>query len=562
MSSIKRIVLIIAIFIVATVDVLIYLNIHIYYQAEKTKDSAEKIKILEKAVDFYPSNDLIFFELGRAYFDLALNNLSNKSSVRSYLQKAIDSYYRSLKSNPASYFCHFYLANALLNISYLFPSFKTNSIDEYKKASKLAGENSQIFFEAAKIFLSNWAKLSNEDKKFTINILRKIVSKKDKKKFRSILFLWKLNLEDHNIIEKILPEDPKIYRMYAEFIGEESLSLNERQKFLAKAEFLEFEKAKREYNAGEYEFFYYRMKEAFNHFKSCLNILKKIRFYQNLSQHNLINFSEFNDLLKLTSLNLAKCYIEQGKGLKEVEGYLYKYLSMEDRVAALVDLESYLKNKGLIGERLERSFNDLDRLSFVLTLYFKQSRYRDIINIGRLLQKSFIVIPKDKKKSYVQVLQIVGESYQNSNYMYEAEYFYQKALEIDPENIRTLVRLRRHYEKLEADKKVSEIDAKILKIIFPQRDISKNSVINKGRSLSYKLMQDGRKLILELHFGLEKKEIVPLISVFFNGRVIWENYLKDEVLSLPINSKVGDNFLKINAVNRTIRIVSLREREK
>jgi hypothetical protein len=368
---------------------------------------------------------------------------------------------------------------------------------------------------------------------------------------------WEMNIKDYDVMEKILPEDPQIYRLYAKFLGEKSLSVEERQRVLANAEFLEFERAKSEHDSGENEFLYYRAKEVFNHLKSCLNILEKIKFYQNLTQQNHIDHSEFSELRKSAFLNLAKCRLEQGGELKEVEGYLRKYLALEDKVVAVSKLESFLRDRGLIGEKLDESFCNLERLSFQLFLYFKQNRYRDIVRIGRLLQQSLVVVPKGKREVYVKVLQLVGDSYHKVDFIYDADEFYQKALEVDLENLETLLRICRNYERLNDDEKIREIKERIDTLMSPSERVFKNLTIDKGRSFSNTLALDGRKIILDLHFKNSSKRITPLITVFFNGRVVWEDYLKDEVLSLPLESRVGKNSLEIVAVNRAVSFVKL-----
>jgi tetratricopeptide (TPR) repeat protein len=366
-----------------------------------------------------------------------------------------------------------------------------------------------------------------------------------------------MNIKDYDVMKKILPEDPQICRMYAEFLGEKSLSVEERQRVLADAEFLEFERAKSEHDSGENAYLYFQMKEALNQFKSCLNILERIKFYQNLTQQNHIDRAEFSELLKSAFLNLAKCRLEQGEEFKDVESYLQKYLALEDKVAAVSKLESFLRDRGLISKKLNASFDDLDRLFFQLSLYFKQNQYRDIVRIGRILQQSLVVVPEGKREVYVKVLQLVGDSYQKVDYIYDAGEFYQRALEVDPENLKTLLRIRQNYERLNADEKIQEIKERIDKLMSPAERVFENLTINKGRSSWQTLALDGRKIILDLHFMDSSKRIAPLITVFFNGRVVWEDYLKDEVLSLPLESKVGKNSLEIVAVNRAVSLVKL-----
>jgi hypothetical protein len=52
--------------------------------------------------------------------------------------------------------------------------------------------------------------------------------------------------------------------------------------------------------------------------------------------------------------------------------------------------------------------------------------------------------------------------------------------------------------------------------------------------------------------------------VFFNGRVVWEEYLRldeeksqdaDAVLSLPVKSKIGENNLVVIPLNRPIELI-------
>ena len=109
------------------------------------------------------------------------------------------------------------------------------------------------------------------------------MGEKDRDEYRTIMQTWEVNIKDYDVMEKILPADPQIYRMYAKFLGEKSLSVEERQRILADAEFLEFERAKSEHDSGENDYLYFQMNEALNQFKSCLNILEKIVFYQNLT---------------------------------------------------------------------------------------------------------------------------------------------------------------------------------------------------------------------------------------------------------------------------------------
>ena len=531
MNNFKRIIFIFTVIVIGVINILIYWNSHLYYRSEKIEDNEKKIKILERANRIFPSNDLIFYEMGKAYFDLGIESLNDKALSEAYLRKSIDSFARSIKINPASSFSHFNFAQSLLYMSYISPSPDFNCYEEYRKAALLAGHNSQVFYEVGKIFLSRWPELSEKDREFTLKILRKIVSGKDREKLQTLMQIWDMNVKDYAVMMKILPEDPAVYRLYAKFLGEKSLSPEIRQDMLARAEFLEFERAKTDYHSGENEFLYFRLKEAIKHFESCVNTLDRISFYQTLDHQALIDSSKFVDLQKSALLNLAKCLLEEGRELAEVEGYLCRILGMEDEVATVRKLESYLKDRGLIEEKLGATFDDLNRLSFQMFLNFKLNRYREIMRIGPLLRESFVVVPEVRKRSFVKILQVIGDSYQKADFIYDAMEFYQKALEIDSDNLETLLRIRRNYERLNEEEKIRIINERIEELLTPGEIELKKSQINKGRSFSLALSLDGKKIILDLHFGDGREGIegvAPLISVFFICRVVWVDYLKDE----------------------------------
>jgi tetratricopeptide (TPR) repeat protein len=568
MTKYKRWFFLVAIAAVGVVNIFIYWNVHLCYRTkEKIDDPEKKIRILKSANLFYPSNDSVFYELGKSYFDLGMTNLQDKSLSGEYFQKSIQHFSRSLKINPASYFCHFNLAQSLLYMSYLSPAFEGNSYEEYKKAALLAGHNSQIYYEVGKIFLSLWSKLTEEDKNFTRETLKKILEKKDRQMINAVMHIWEMNVNDYRVMEEILPEDASIYKMYAQFIGEKSLSSDERQRFLAKAELLEFERAKIESSSGESQFQYYSLKRASQSFLSSLRRLEGINFYQNLAGQELINTEDFYELKKSAYLNIAKCYLEEGGDFTQAEDYLLSYLALEDEVAAVGELESFLKLRGHIKEKFGARFDDLGRLVLQTLLCFKQNRYRDIMKVGRLLEQSFVVVPEEKKEEYVKVLQLVGDSYQKVDYIYDAGEFFRKALEVNSDDLETLLRIRQNYERLNEDDKIREIDEKKKRLLTPEKIELDKLEIKKGKKHAYVLTLDGSEIILDLYFKIsEESSVTPLISVFFNDRVVWEDYLRSDegmsqeayaIVSLPLIPSVGKNNLVVIPVNSAVELFKI-----
>ncbi len=558
MNILKRTLFIIVLLAVAGVDFLIFWNVRLYNRAGDLKDSKGKIEILNKANKFYPFNDLVFYELGKAYYVLGSQNLADRTKSESYLQESIENYKYSIRLNPASYLTHYRLAETINLISYISPPEGLNSYEEYKKVALLLGHNHPFYYEVGKILLSRWNGLSDDEKNFTLEALERIAAEKNSEKLQSLMQIWDMEVKDYSIMERILPEDAWIYRMYARFLGEKSLSLEERHKFLAKAEYLDFETAKARFISGENELLYFRVKEAFEHFNSSLDILKRIRFYQNLTPQNLIDLSEFIELQKRVFLNLAKCRLEEGAEFKEVEDYLYKYLSYEDRVSAVNELESYLTRRNILKEKLDPDFDDLDHLYFQMFLYFKQSRYRDIARVGRILQQSLVVVPEERKKPYIKILHLIGDSLQKLDFVYDASEFYLKAQEIEKDNLDTLLKLLQNYERLGEGDKIENVKKETDKVISSREIDVKDRTINKGQSISRKIILDGREIQLDLYFKNIQEGIKSLIAVLFNDQVVYEDYLLKEYISIPLVSKAGENTIHIIAVNRPAELTGIK----
>lgn len=561
MERIKKGFFIALLIIIGVLEAILYWNAHLYYQAkEEVEDPGEKIEVLEKANLFYPYNDLVYYELGKAYFDLGLENISRADVRDTYLRESAENFTRSLKINPASPFSHFNFAQSLLYQSYVAPSSDLKYYEEYKKAAFLTGHHSQIFYEVGKILFSRWESLSPEEREFTLEITKKILRRKWRETFRTLLHIWEMNVKDYEVMEKILPEDPGVYRWYARFLGEKSLSSEVRQQKLAQAEFLEFEKAKNMHSLGINKYKYYQIQEACNHFKSSLSLLKGISFYQDLIDQELIDPLEFSELQKSVYLNLLKCRVDEEVSLDEIEGFLQSYLSLEDKLVSVEELEAYLMDRGLIEKKLEGSFEDLKRLYIQILFALRQNRYREITRVGSLLQQSFIVVPEGQRKDYMKILQSIGDSYLKTDFLYDAEKFYQKAYEIEPSNLETLFKLRRIYERLNEESKVQAMNWRI-KTLLPAREIlAKSIVINKGKRFSRRLVFDGRKILLSLQFIRSQEGVTPLISVFFNERIVWEDYLGDNIVSLPLDTEIGDNVLVIRPVNRGVGLLKIQYR--
>lgn len=551
----KKAVFILSLVILVISAIAIYWNHCLYQRAENSVDVEEKIKILEKANHYYPFNDLVYYELGIAFYDLGIRNLDEIGLSTSLFQKSISNFHKSLLLNPASQYCHFSLARSLFYLNVLLPSSNLTPEDELKKAAFLVDHNSEIFMEVGKLFLGRWNQLSEEDRIFASGILRKIMESKNRQKLQNLFHVWEINIKDYKVMDQIMPKDPFIFRRMAEYLGERGLFLENRQRLLAEAEYLESEEAKSTYRAGETEFYRFNLMEASKHFRSCLNALNNIRFFQVLTQQNLIDNTEYIQIKKSSYLYLAKCMIEEKSGLPlEAKKYLELYLSLEQDVGAISELEKYLIERRILDKKLDDNFDKMDKLALYLILTLKQKKNADIIRIGRIIHASSIVITDEMKDDYIKILLILGEAFYKADYIYDADDYYQRAYELNPQNLNTHLKMVQNYERLGNHQEIQRISERLERILYPKNSRFAIQIIKKGSHSSRKMVLDGREIILDLHFMKNLDEIQPIVAVNFNGYVVWEDFLRENVLSLTLESQVGENNLQIVAVNKDIYI--------
>lgn len=558
MWFIKKTVYFIFILILLVVTVFKYRNDQLYERSKTVGDSQEKIDILERSIPTKFSTDLVNYELGKSYFDLGIQNLSDKNESIRLLQKAVKNFRQAIQINPASEFSHFYLGQSLFYIKALLPQRNDDPFEEYKKAIRLTGFNSQIFLEVGKIFLSKWSDLSEEDKEFAQDIVKKVLSKKNVKHLHTVLNYWDMNVGELDLLEEALPEDPKIFRAYANFLGEKSRSTAKRHEYLSKAEFLEYEETRSQLQAGETALLYFRLNEAYDHFYNSLTKLQGIRFYQNLLTSRPIDEKEFLQLKKSVLLNLTKCRIYLGAGLKDVKDYLQAYLELETDNYVLGELESFLEERGLLEERMDDDFKDLDTLRFKLSLFFKLNRYREILRVGRLIKNGVISAQENFDiHGYIELLNIIGDAYHKIDNVYDAGDLYLEAYEFDRENIETLVRMLNNYVKRNDEKMVMETENKIQEVLSPPELSMKIIKIDKGRELSQNLRLDGSMIVAEVHFNQDQDGGTPLVTVLFNDLVVWEENLTSDRLKFSAPSNIGDNSLVIIPVNKPMAVTGI-----
>jgi len=546
---IKKTAIFILLSIAALADVVLYRGSSLYDQAkERTSNIEKKIRILEKGQTLLAWNNLLDLELGKAYFDRGVSRLGDPQLRDRDFEKAYDRFLRSLTLNPFSAAAHFYFAQALQYIQLTDFPVPENSLEEYKKAARLSGRDTEIYAEVGKALLVRWPSLSPEDQLLALDIVKESLGGKDLERITVVLEQWDLHIKDYAVMEKVLPEDAAVYRLFARFLGERSLSREERVKYLCRAEELEFHRAKNELIAGQNALGVFHVQEASERFRSALAGLQNIYFYQDLVNQSLVDHLDYKNTLKMVYLAMAKCKIEETRTIEAALGDLHAYLNLEDQLSGAPDLESFLKERGLLEEKSILTLKNLGLFSFELFLTYKQNRYRDVIQAGQALESSALVIPQGAKKDYAAVLELVGDAYRKLDYLYESNNFYKKSADVEGPKVSLLAKMIKNYERLNDTEGLQRADQTIHNMVAADT-LPAETTIPFGGAYAQSFSLDGRRFRLSLSFQETSPEAFPFLSILFNGRVVWEDYLKDPVLSLDLPSEVGPNTLRIQALN-------------
>jgi len=555
MTGVKRLLILTAIIAMGAADIAIYRNFRLYRRAVRSGAvGGYLVAALERANRVFPFNETVRFELGQARFDLAMDNVEDARARDAGLDASVDDFEHSLRLNPASARVQFQYAQALLYRSYFTPSDRTRVYEEYKKAARLTGHNAPTYFEVGRILLSQWPSLGEADRTFALEMLKTVLRQPEKGRLATVLQIWDLSVKDFGVMTRILPENAGAWRQYAQFLGEKDLSPEERRRAMAKAEVLDFETARREFEQGDRLFQFYRFEDAFNRFQWCLGILKGIRFYQDLAGEKTIEPAGYAVLLKTTYLNMAKCRLEAGKPFDDALPLLRSYLDAEEEAAALEDLETFLRERGLVGDNLSAGAKDYRLFAFHVLLAFKQSRYRDIIQVGMDMQRGVLVVPESSKEDYAKILELVGDSYQKLDYLYESNGFYERALAQASDELTVLLKLRRNRERLNEEAAVRDADLRIARLLTPGETEAAERPVERGRPFVKALKSDGSDLTLEIALQPGTPGLIPLLSVIWNDHVVWEGLVHAATVRVGVPSRLGMNSLTLVPVNLPVVI--------
>ncbi len=527
----KRAVLVVALLLLGIVDFFVYRSKDLHFRAQEVPDLEQKVEMLQRAKKNFPWNDRVYYELGKAYLELGIQSLNKGRDTGFFVEKSVRNLKLSLRMNPASPFGHFHYAQALQweNLLKQSESLSDGSLREFQNAAKLAGENREILYEVGKRLLAHWHNLAEGDREFVLESLQTTMQWKPVDKFPALLNLWHLNVGEVDVLERVLPAEPDLFRMFGSFLGKNSLSLKDRHRLLSRADYLEFEIGKRLLAAGYRELDRLNFQEADKFFRWCLRSHWKIRsFYKLSGQYPLVG-SELQQLSRSANLGMARTILESGAGFDNAREYLYDYLEMENDEISLREFESILTRDEIVDADLW------------LLLYHKQRRYREIAD-------SADVDPVDNKFSG-RSLYIIGDALSELGMYQDAALYFEKSIETDPKDLRTLLAIRQFYRNTNKNDILYRIDGIIKNLLTPTEMDFSDYVIQQDKLYDWELVFEGQVINLDLRFLRMSEDQSPLITLEFNQEVVWDDRIEEGGISFPVKTIAGENILHITAVN-------------
>ncbi len=558
---VKKIVLLGGLAVLAALQAAVAWNAGLCSRAKAAAGPEEKTRLLVRANAVFPWNAAAHFELGRAYFERGSEALGEPEARDRFFRLAVESFERSLGLDPASPETHFHLAQTLLYMSYIPLPAPLGHFDEYLKAAALTGHNSQIYFEVGRVLLGRWPALTAAEKGFAEDILKKTLAGRNEDRLLALLDVWALDGGEEALLERVLPDDGPMLRACAGHLGERSLAPAARQSALARAEALDFARARRQLARGRQQDEAYRPAEAKIHYEDAAWVLRSIKFYQDLAGREFIDPGEYRRVLTEARRFQAMNGIARTRSIADEDGVIASYLGLEDDAAALGEFEAFVKAQRLLGEPPAGpvSLADLPALALRLALDFRRRNYEEVARIGALAVPGASAVPAAYRARYVRILGLVGEACLERQDLPAAEKSFRQALELDPENLDILLGLERCYDPADPSPAAAGVRRTIDRLVSPAAIDLGGRAVGKGESFTVDLVADGRPRTLRLAFESDPPGGAPLVSIVMNGRVVWEKNGDTGLAEFGVSPRPGRNTLEITAVGGAVRLGTLNQ---
>jgi energy-coupling factor transporter ATP-binding protein EcfA2 len=180
---------------------------------------------------------------------------------------------------------------------------------------------------------------------------------------------------------------------------------------------------------------------------------------------------KFNELEKSLYWELIQSWVPLRGGFEKIKEFISHYVRLETDPSRFAELENYLNRKKVIGISGVSDDADINRLFCMITLDFIQNRFRDVAAAGSRLDRIAALVPEESKNDLIELYRMIGDAEQRLDYLYDSNAFYQKALDLDPRDLKTLTRMVENYQRLNDAGNVREYMQRINQSVTPMETV-------------------------------------------------------------------------------------------
>lgn len=165
--------------------------------------------LLKNAINL-KNDPQIYKSAGEFYYEVAVkeNELGNKEKREEYIDRSIECFKKSINLAIVDPFSYFGVGKAYLLSNFPYATYRDKTKIYFRRAVELTPNDDYILLHTLRLFLSDWRFSSEDEKKFSMEMIEKALSL-DKKNAFKIFKWWKEFSIDKRILEKeIVKEDP------------------------------------------------------------------------------------------------------------------------------------------------------------------------------------------------------------------------------------------------------------------------------------------------------------------------------------------------------------------
>ncbi len=453
------------------------------------------------------------------------------------LAESISYLKKSLSNNILYYQTHFYLGGA-----YFFQNLKDytsleQAVKSYKRSARIWGNNTEVGINTMKVLLSLWPHLTEQDKNFCSELLKRSIRKIRKENFDSLLEIWGLYVRDIGFFKDLLKQNPQYYQNVAEKLLQIEIDMPKRHYFLAKyAEYLieNIQKQYRLYLSKPPADLLHRTKLLFDSLNG-----ETVSYYI-LDPNNKLNQKTYFELKKRLNLNILELLFSKTgwekdhQQLSEIESFILSYIKDAATIDDLTTLNDLLTKV--------KYFNLSNLKVFYIgqLIKYKSSQYDTVILETENLRKSITYITKENMADYTEILLLLSDAYISSRLLIRAGEVLAE-IEKDDTNLTEI-----YWRTLQVEQVVGDMGD----------DGGKDGQKQKEKEQQYELIKNSSQILLastplkktvylidsdviEIQFSdwlKQRRKDFHLLQISRGGRIFYEAYLSN--LKLPARIKI------------------------